>query len=79
MSLLGIIVTYTCSWWILLLAVLPFGVRRSENVLPGQEIGAPDQPHLRLKFLITTILAGLVVVIFHYLGQFLEIERLIES
>lgn len=47
-------------WWIVLFAVLPFGVRSQEEngeVTPGTEPGAPQAPRLVAKAIWTTILS----------------------
>jgi predicted secreted protein len=50
-------------WWIVLFAVLPFGVRRQDDdgeIAPGTDPGAPALPDLRKK-LVWTTLVSLVV------------------
>ena len=47
-------------WWIVLFAVLPFGVRSQHedaDMTPGTDPGAPVAPRLLLKALITTVVA----------------------
>lgn len=51
---------YIISWWVVLFAVLPWGVRRVENPAAGHDPGAPEQTHLKAK-LITTSLIALVL------------------
>ncbi len=55
---------YFIAWWIVLFAILPlrFGGEQSEGQADpyAEASGAPSTPHLGLKFLITTIVAGLV-------------------
>ena len=61
----GGIALYFVIWWILLFAVLPFGVRsQAENgeVVAGSEPGAPSVPALREKAIWTTLLAAIVLV-----------------
>lgn len=50
-------------WWMILFAVLPFGVRsqyETGEVVPGTEGAAPARPHLLRKALATTVLTVLV-------------------
>lgn len=54
------IITYFCLWWVVWLAVLPFGVRRIENPDPLHDPGAPANTRLWPKFLITTLLAAVL-------------------
>ncbi len=61
----GGIALYFVIWWILLFAVLPFGVRsqaESGEVVAGSEPGAPSVPALREKAIWTTLLAAIVLV-----------------
>jgi predicted secreted protein len=54
---------FVVSWWLLLFMVLPWGVRREDNPVRGQDPGAPANPRLALKFAVTTVLALLVTVV----------------
>ena len=60
MSVGGMIAVYFVVWWTVLFITLPFGVRsqiEDDSVIPGSEPGAPAQPLLRKKMLITTIVS----------------------
>ena len=51
------IAVYFTTWWIVLFAVLPFGVRsqhESGEVTEGTDPGAPVAPRLKIKALWTT-------------------------
>ena len=55
------IAIYFLIWWIVLFAVLPWGVRaQGEEGAPGTDPGAPIVPRLRAKLLWTTIASGVV-------------------
>jgi predicted secreted protein len=61
----GSLALYFVIWWILLFAVLPFGVRsqaETGEVVHGTEPGAPSVPALREKAIWTTLLASVVLV-----------------
>lgn len=47
-------------WWLTLFAVLPWGVRRTEDHAAGHDPGAPTNPMLLKKALITTLVAALI-------------------
>ena len=47
-------------WWIVLFAVLPFGIKRHDDPEPGLEPGAPERPRLWIKAGVTTLIAALV-------------------
>ena len=61
------IAVYFLIWWIVLFAVLPWGVRaQGEEGVPGTDPGAPLVPHLRAKLVWTTLVATVVFVICAY-------------
>jgi predicted secreted protein len=60
--------TFFLIWWVVLFAVLPWGVRsqhESGDTTPGTDPGAPVVPKLGRKLLWTTIVAGLVFSAFY--------------
>ncbi|TQV79113.1 DUF1467 family protein [Denitrobaculum tricleocarpae] len=60
------ILVYIIVWWVMLFAVLPWGVRKVENPEEGHEVGAPANPMLGRKALITTGLAAVVWVAIYF-------------
>ena len=52
------ILVYVILWWLVLMAVLPFGVRPPETPQPGHAPSAPARPHLRVKFAVTSLIAA---------------------
>ncbi len=67
MSTTSAIAVYFIIWWLCLFIVLPWGVRNSHesgmSVGEGHDAGAPVNPMLWRKVLVTTILAAAVFVI----------------
>lgn len=53
------IAVYVIVWWVVLFAILPWGVRPDESAIPGAMAGAPERPRLWLKIAVTTGVAGL--------------------
>lgn len=47
------IAAFVVIWWVVIFAILPWGVRPAEDDM-GQRAGAPANPRLRLKAAITT-------------------------
>ena len=67
MGIATAIAIYFLIWWIVLFAVLPWGVRaQGEEGVPGTDPGAPLVPHLRAKLVWTTLVAIAVFVICAY-------------
>lgn len=59
------IAIYFTIWWIVLLAILPFGVRSAheeENAPEGSDPGAPVAPKLAMKALITTAVSAVAFI-----------------
>lgn len=64
MNIGSIIAIYFVVWWVVLFAVLPFGVRtqdESGEVTLGTTSSAPTRPLLVRKAIATTIVAAIVV------------------
>ena len=68
------IAIYFVVWWIVLFAVLPWGVRNAheadETTLEGNEPGAPVQHQMVKKALITTVVAAVVFGIIYVAIQY---------
>ena len=67
MSITSVIAIYFVLWWVVLLAVLPWGVhsqQESGEVIPGTDPGAPVVPSIWMKLVWTTIIAAVVLGIF---------------
>ena len=68
MSLATSIAIYFIIWWVVLFAVLPWGVRSQEEqgtITPGSYPGAPAIPNLKRKLVLTTIVAAVVFAMWH--------------
>jgi predicted secreted protein len=64
MGIGSIIAVYFVVWWVVLFAVLPFGVRTQDetgDVTLGTTSSAPARPLLVRKAIATTIVAAVVV------------------
>jgi predicted secreted protein len=67
MSLATAFAIYFIIWWVVLFAVLPWGVRSQEEsgvVSQGTDPGAPVLPRLWLKLVWTTIVSFVVFALF---------------
>jgi predicted secreted protein len=81
MSLATAIAIYFIIWWVVLFAVLPWGVRSQEeggDVVSGSDPGAPIVPRLWWKLLWTTIVAGAIFAIaaMAYVNRWVTLEGL---
>ncbi len=68
---MGIAIYFTI-WWIVLFAVLPFGVRSQHegvDYAAGTDPGAPIKPHILLKAAATTVVSA---VLFSMLWVYME-------
>ena len=70
MSILEGIIFFLVVWWPVFFIILPIGFQQ----LPQKEIkfarSAPNKPNILIKFIITTIFAILVTIIFWILSFF---------
>jgi len=63
MSIFTALAIYFVIWWVVLFAVLPWGVRsqhESGEMTPGTDPGAPVLPDIKRKLVWTTIVATVV-------------------
>ncbi len=60
---------YLVIWWIVLFAMLPIGVRTSEEegekVVPGAAESAPHAPNLLPKMVATTVVSSIVFAVLY--------------
>ncbi len=63
------ILVYVMIWWVVIFAVLPWGVRVPETHEPGHATSAPERPMLRRKAAITTAISAVI-----WLGVYLIVE-----
>lgn len=59
------VAVYVCIWWVVVFAVLPWGVHPPSEALPGTDPGAPANPYLLRKALVTTLIATLLWIAFY--------------
>ena len=66
-SIATAVAIYFVIWWVMLFAVLPWGVRsqhESGGIAPGTDPGAPARPHGWRTLIATTIVAGVLFTLF---------------
>ena len=73
MGLTGSIIVYVLIWWVIFFSVLPFGVQSNKEVfkekIEGIDPGAPKNPKIAKKFLITTIITSIIFLVIYYLVE----------
>lgn len=61
MAVTTAIAIFFLIWWIVLFAVLPWGVRsQGDDAVPGSDPGAPVLPRILAKLVWTTIVSAVV-------------------
>ena len=74
MGITGSIIVYVLIWWIIFFSVLPIGIQsnkaRFKEQINGVDQGAPNNPKIGKKFLITTIITSLIFIVIYYLVKF---------
>ncbi|MFQ5467105.1 MAG: DUF1467 family protein [Kiloniellaceae bacterium] len=61
------VMLYVIIWWVVVFAVLPWGVRVPDKTEPGHATSAPERPMLLRKALITTLISAVLWVGAYYL------------
>ena len=82
MSLATSFAIYFIIWWVVLFAVLPWGVRSQHEdgtIIPGSDPGAPAIPRLRRKLVWTTIVAAIIFALWYvvYTYRLLALDDLV--
>ncbi|MEY3596543.1 MAG: hypothetical protein RL543_496 [Pseudomonadota bacterium] len=79
MPIASSIAIYVITWWLVLFAVLPFGVRNREEassdpsfLIPGTDAGAPQKPMLLKKLIATSLVSVPVAILLQLFIQYVE-------
>tara|TARA_X000001036_G_scaffold438274_1_gene485676 strand:- start:983 stop:1237 length:255 start_codon:yes stop_codon:yes gene_type:complete len=71
MGVTGSIIIYVMIWWIIFFSVLPVGIKSNKEAfkesIEGSDPGAPKNPKMAKKFLITTIITSILFIMIYYL------------
>jgi predicted secreted protein len=81
MSIFTALAIYFVIWWIVLFAVLPWGVRsqhESGEMTPGTDPGAPVLPDIKRKLVWTTMVATVVFAAWFvvYVNRLITLDQL---
>jgi predicted secreted protein len=70
----GSIIVYVLIWWMIFFSVLPVGIQSNKEKfnerIDGIDPGAPNNPKIGKKFLITTIITSIIFIVIYYLVKF---------
>ena len=58
------LVIYIIFWWLVFFIALPFGVSRENEVIHGNDPGAPKKTLLKKKVLISSLVSFILTIIF---------------
>ena len=84
MGITGSIIVYVMIWWIIFFSVLPIGIQSNKEVfkekIEGMDPGAPKNPKIGKKFLITTIITTFIFSVIYYLVdiEFLNLREILK-
>ena len=58
---------YMIIWWIVIFTILPIGIKKQDEVMKGHAEGAPKNPLILKKFIITSIIAFIIWLVVFYI------------
>ena len=71
MGTTGSLIVYVCIWWIVFFSVLPIGIQSSgdkyKDNLKRNDPGAPKNPKIAKRFIITTIITTIIFLGIYYM------------
>ena len=74
MGITGSIIVFVLIWWIIFFSVLPVGIQSNKEKfkekIEGVDPGAPLNPKIGRKFLITTLITSIIFIVIYYLVEF---------
>ena len=74
MGITGSIIVYVLIWWMIFFSILPMGIQSNKEKfkekIEGIDPGAPNNPKIGKKFLITTIITSIIFIVIYYLVDF---------
>ena len=71
MSITGSLVVFVCLWWIVFFAMLPTDVNREKkDNIEGVDPGAPENPKILKKIVISTAITSIIFIIIYLLVKY---------
>ena len=84
MGITGSIIVYVMIWWIIFFSVLPIGIQSNKEIykekIGGNDPGAPKNPRIVQKFLLTTLITSIIFAVIYYLVEidFLNLREFLQ-
>ena len=84
MGVTGSIIVYVMIWWIIFFSVLPIGIQSNKEIykekIGGNDPGAPKNPRIVQKFLLTTLITSIIFAVIYYLveNDFLNLREFLQ-
>ena len=70
MGITGSLIIFVLIWWIVFFSILPVGIRSEKKIfkesLKGNDIGAPKNPNIAKKFILTTLITTILYLAIYY-------------
>jgi predicted secreted protein len=60
MNIFSGIVVYVLTWWVVFFCMLPVNIKIIEKPVSGHMPGAPDNPHIKGKLILTSVISVFV-------------------
>ncbi len=71
MSITGSIVIFVILWWIVFFSLLPIDVnRKRQDIIKGTDPGAPENPKMLKKIILSTLITSLIFIILYLLVKY---------
>ena len=71
MSITGSIVIFVILWWIIFFSLLPIDVnRKRQDIIKGTDPGAPENPKMLKKIILSTLITSLIFIILYLLVKY---------
>lgn len=66
MTIASLIVVFVIVWWLVLFMALPVGVVSEQNPQAGNMKGAPKNPNLKKKLIVTTLVTIILTLAYYF-------------
>tara|TARA_Y100001970_G_scaffold147875_2_gene181507 strand:+ start:4744 stop:4989 length:246 start_codon:yes stop_codon:yes gene_type:complete len=71
LSITGSIVIFVILWWIVFFSLLPIDVnRKRQDIIKGTDPGAPENPKMLKKIILSTLITSLIFIILYLLVKY---------